>query len=213
MIQGFRRGRLQVRYAVKSRYAVRSAAVLVACGVVLAGCTGGSDPKPSGSSGSASVSPSGSTSSSGSASASPSPSVSVPEAARAHTQEGGIEFAKYYATLLSDGFTVPSSAEVSAHSLAECGGCKAMTSAIDEYVKGNYRVRDSRIEITAAQLSSVYTDNEFNADVVGREKASVIVDAAGVTIKDVPETSMYLRLLIVWTDAGWAVSDLRTVKP
>ncbi|MBP6997758.1 MAG: hypothetical protein KBB39_16615 [Phycicoccus sp.] len=199
-MQGFRRGRLRYRYAV--------GAVAVAWMLGVAGCSGGSDPAPSDSTTSAVPTPTVT-----SVSPTPSPSVSVPEAARAHTQEGGIEFAKYYATLMSDSYTVPSSAEVRALSLDTCGACDVIIESLDDYVRDGYRVRESRIELEGAQLSSAYTDAEFTVDVLGREKATDIVDMSGKVIKPVPETTVRLRLKVEWTADGWRTAGAWTLTP
>lgn len=202
-MQGSRWGRLGYRYAVGVMGAVAVAAML---GV--AGCSGGSDPAPSDSPTTAVPTPSVT-----SVSPTPSPSVSVPEAARAHTQEGGIEFAKYYVTELGKAQSAPDATVIDALTLSDCAGCGLISKTVHEYVAGGYRIRDSRLTVDGAQASSVVTDIGFDIDVLGTERASVLLDSTGSVVRETPEARLWLRVGVQWTDQGWRVARLDSVTP
>ena len=180
-------------------------ALLLAGGLLLAGCAGDSVATATDSPGSPSPSLS--------ASASPGPTVSVPEAARAQTQEGGIEFAKFYATLLSDSVAVPDSTALQALSVPDCAGCQTIINDVDEYVRGGFRLVDPRAQLIGAQASSPYDAAQFSVDVLGKQVAGTVIDANGQVAKELDEVRLHLRITVLWTEAGWRALDVRALNP
>lgn len=168
----------------------------------------GADPTPSDSSPPVTPTPSVT-----SVSPTPSPSVSVPEAARAHTQEGGIEFATFYATEASDAYFTQDASTLRGLALGSCTGCLGIADAVDRYRDGDVHVRERRLTLVGAQASSPFAESGFDVDVIGTESASAVVNSSGTMVQDAPEAQLYVRVTLVWTDNAWRVAQLASVHP
>lgn len=187
--------------------------VAAAALVALVGGCGGGEPSPTPSTTSSpSVSGSPSTSaSSGSPTPSAKASVDLPEAARAHTSDGAIEFAKFYAKILSDAYVHADDGPIRELSDPSCEACSGYADAVASAADQGMRMLSSRVKVASAQLSSTYTEADVTVDVIGVEQAGKVVNANGQVVQEIPETPLYLRVQAKWTDGGWRAAQIWTV--
>ncbi len=200
-MRGSRGGRRWVPNAV-------GAGLLAAAALGVGGCSGGSDPAPSDSTTSAVPTPTVT-----SVSPTPSPSVSVPDAARAQTPEGAVEFAKFYVQEASDAYVTADAAVVRELALPQCSGCEVIAGIVDQFRARGAHVREPRLQLEGAQLSSVFAPEGTDVDVVGKELASEAIDSSGTVVQSMPEERTYLRVSLVWGQTGWAVAQVASVNP
>lgn len=192
-------------------------ALIGAVAVGLSGCSPerGTEPPPSPSvsgSSSSSSSSSGSGSASGSASPTPSASIEVPEAARAHTTEGGIEFAKFAVMQASRALQSNDAAIFDQLTLDSCSGCGAVAEGVEAQKSAGETVQIARAEISGAQLFAPETDRGLEVDVIGVERATDVRDSAGKVVRSLPEAPLRMRVAVSWTDGRWWVAQMAAVK-
>ena len=195
---------------------------------LISGCSGSAEPAPSGSpggaspsvvhSGSPSASPSGSVS--GSPSVSPSPSssapsapVSIPAAARAHTEAGGIEFAKFVVLEASKAFNTNDLSTFNQLVEPGCKSCVAIQQEVASQQASKRRVDRVRLALKGAQLSSRMSPEGFDVDVVGTEQAANVVDAHGQIVKKMLDQKLWMRVAVVWKTDRWQVQEMAAVTP
>jgi hypothetical protein len=195
---------------------------------LISGCSGSAEPAPSGSpggaspsvvhSGSPSASPSGSVS--GSPSVSPSPSssapsapVSIPAAARAHTEAGGIEFAKFVVLEASKAFNTNDTSGLSAVVEPGCRGCDAILTTVTKQKAAGVHVDRVRADVQGAQMSSPFASQGFDVDVLGTEDAATLVDASGRKVDDLPAKELWMRIAVMWAGDAWRVKEMILVQP
>jgi hypothetical protein len=194
---------------------------------LISGCSGSAEPAPSGSpggaspsvvhSGSPSASPSGSVS--GSPSVSPSPSssapsapVSIPAAARANTQEGAVEFAKFFLTAGSRAETNWDNSVVRSLSDARCTTCEQQMASIDERRAKGERTKDTRFQPVSTQVGPGPVVGSYSVDVLAKFKATDVLDSSGRVLRSLPEETQGFRVYVQRGTQGWTVTQVAELR-
>ena len=71
---------------------------------------------------------------------------------------------------------------------------------------------EPRITIDDVQLFSPYTGDRVEVDVLGKEKATTVVNSAGKVVGQLDEAVLRLRLGLLWTEGGWRVGEMMVVN-
>ncbi|KGN32430.1 hypothetical protein N798_07360 [Knoellia flava TL1] len=190
-------------------------ALATAACLALAGCADGDAAKPSATpSGSGSSSASGtaspSASPSGSASASPSAtaSVTVPAAARAHTEAGAIEFAKFYMLEADKAYVSLDSSTLQSLAGPNCEGCQSAIDGVAEFKSAGERQVRPSMTIAATNPLPNSTKDVAQVQVQIRAAEVDIVNAKGAVVGATETGTTVYRLAIRWMSNGWRTADL-----
>lgn len=189
-----------------------AAALAGAVTLTLAGCNGGEEPTEtptSSSSSTASPSGSGSPSASGSGTASPSPSVSVsvPSAARAHTEAGAVEFAKWAVGQADNGYVSGDSTTFQAISDPSCKGCKVVVDGIAKLKASGYHQKGPALVVNYS--SAVVKSQDAPAvELYISQSAVPMVHTSGVEADGPKAMKLKMRLELAWTPSGWRVREM-----
>lgn len=138
--------------------------------------------------------------------------MDIPEAARAHTEAGAIEFTKVAVTMAGKSFAENDSAPFMSLTDPGCKGCTAVATEIANQVASDRHPAEPRITIDDVQLFSPYTGDRVEVDVLGKEKATTMVNSAGKVVGQLDEAVLRLRLGLLWTEGGWRVGEMMVVN-
>lgn len=188
--------------------ALASAAVVAL--LVSTACSGGEEPDPTPSP-TVTKSPSPSVSESSSPSPSASATIEIPEAARAHTPEGGIEFAKFAVLQGGHALHENNASLFMALTLPECRGCAGIRDAVESQRAEGRRHAEQRISIIGAQLFSPPTATTLEIDLLGTEAAVDVVDANGEVVDHLAEEVLRVRIGLIWVESGWKLGEIAVV--
>ena len=203
---------------VLTGYATARFAALVTAGMlVLAGCTGANaDPTPSGSAASSgSPTPSSSPTSPSTATAT-SPSgtatVTLPAAARVHTKEGAIAFARFYYGVLSDSQYRADSSQLRQLSAEGCVACQAFVQKADDMRRRGHHLDSRSLIIDEAFVTPTTIRNGFVVDVLADDRPSRVLTQDGSVVSESQGAKLTFRTHVVWISGGWKVDDSKLVK-
>lgn len=188
--------------------------MLVGASIALAGCTsdGKKDPTPSPSTSGSSPSTSGSPSASESSSPSASISVDIPEAARAHTEAGAIEFAKFAATKAGEAIHKGDASIFLSLTEPTCQGCTAVAAVVKNQKEADERPAQPRIVVNGAQLFGPPEAERVQVDIAATEKAVEVIRANGEVVRIAPEAPFPLRMGLIWTSSGWRIGEMKVIQ-
>jgi len=191
--------------------------VSAAAAVLLSGCSDGAGAQPGPSSGGPPSHPATSTST-GSASpattSSPSgtASVAVPAAARAHTKEGALAFAKFYYEMLGDSQYRADSSGLRQLSTESCVACQAFARKADSMRARGQHLDSRSLQIAGAQVTPASVQNGFIVDVLGDDRPSKVLSQDGSVVSASQGAKLTFRTQVLWTSGAWKVSDSKLVK-
>lgn len=200
-------------FTMTSRKTMSYAGALAsAVALALAGCNGGdkeatASPTPSAPSSSTTSSPSGSGSSSASATPSPTSTVRIPSKAQANTEEGAIEFAKFYVLEMNRADVNADPSVLIALSSRECRLCQDVIAVTNDNREAGTRL--SRATTTVQEVVIKDSgDKSYTLGVLAENSATTRIDRAGKKVADVPSGRLNIEMDIAWTGNNWSVTAM-----
>lgn len=142
----------------------------------------------------------------------PTASVSIPAAARANTQEGAVEFAKFFLIAGSKAETDWRSDVVRALSDPTCTTCAGQMAAIAESEAKGERVSTNRFVPQSTQAGPGTTSSAYQVDVLAKLRAASVIDRKGKAIRKLPEDDQALRVHVYWNGQTWRVSQVEGIR-
>lgn len=190
-------------------------ALATAACLALAGCTDGDAAEPSAtpsgsgsSSASGTASPSPSASGSGSASPSASASVVVPAAARAHTEAGAIEFAKFYMLEADKAYVTVDTSVIETLAGPDCEGCQDSIKGVTEQRAAGHRQVKPALTVLATNPLPGATKDGADVQVQVRSEKVDIVDKSGAVVNTTDAGQGVYRVAVRWGAGSWRVADM-----
>lgn len=145
----------------------------------------------------------------------PGPSVVVPSAARANSDEGAIEFAKFFVRQIDAATVTQDVRFITAHSANECRGCRGQLEGIAESKKDGVRQEALSVMITGAELRQAKTRTRDEQRIVWvhtRTREVRYLDASGRQIPDATTPGVgTVQVELVPHEGSWQVSELGEV--
>ena len=178
----------------------RRAAALSLGTLLVAGCSGGSDPAPS-------TLPT--------LTSTPSPTVTlapVPPAATALTPQGADAFVRYFFDQMNVAFRTSNASLIDALSTPACITCNNYEKALTEASKAGHFLNGDSFKISAVAAAPPEVDHSA-VDVIGSLPARDVVDAQGKVSEHIAATSRFYFIVTVKRRANmWTVSDIALGK-
>ncbi|WP_146133016.1 DUF6318 family protein [Knoellia remsis] len=187
-------------------------ALASAVALALAGCNGGdkeatASPTPSSSGSSATSSPSGSGSASASATPSPTSTVRIPSKAQAKTEEGAIEFAKFYVLEMNRADVSSDSSVFRALSDSSCSSCSEIADIVDQNKAAGTRLDKVTMTVNDASVLDDSGDG-YTIGLLVDEAPSQRLDRQGKVISKNPAGRLNIELGLKRSGDGWSVQAL-----
>lgn len=136
----------------------------------------------------------------------------VPEAARAHTNEGAMAFALYFIEQSNKAFMHPRKGAFARLCTPKSKLCASLESDIDYYAENGWH-SDGPVGLVKGQQIAPRNDPSITS--VGLDHyitAYNIVDSHGVIQQSANEEPWPMELLLIWSNEGWLVNEIATRK-
>ncbi len=135
--------------------------------------------------------------------------ANVPEAARKHTPDGAGAFVRYYISTINLAALGKRKGIVSGLTDAECGSCGAIDADIDDLIRKNHRYQDAPLKVKNVYPHLVDSSTRQLVNATVEDVKTRIVDSNGKTVQELRGGRSDYLFDLRWTGIGWTAREIQ----
>ncbi|WP_040883397.1 DUF6318 family protein [Janibacter sp. HTCC2649] len=137
----------------------------------------------------------------------------MPQAARAHTENGAEEFAKYYALLADAAYVSGDTDQLNKAGTDDCVGCIALEEGVKDQSAGGSRQVSPAVQVERAVAAVPPEPNPdlYYVDVAMVVREVEVKNPTGEVVSTTTAGKPTWRVTVGWAAAGWIVSAVEAL--